>query len=157
MHRRDLLLGLGGLGVGGVAITRYTDVELLGTGTGDDMADDGGVLGFRYLDGLDWDRTGTVTATFAEDHGSDFFTISHASFADDDDQFIFAEDTPDFGGEVRIDFSGRVAADGREFPSREFAFDFYRGELLSVAATVEEHLGTDRFTVPKKVSLPRNG
>ena len=73
------------------------------------------------------------------------------------DPRVHPEESPGFGGDIEVAFSDRLADDGRAFPSRKFAFDFYRGELLSVAATVEEHLGTDRFTVPKKVSLPRNG
>jgi hypothetical protein len=153
MQRRSFLLGLGTAAAVGAGGAYYTGTIGGGPGGDDPMTDGGGLTGFDRLERVEWGRFGEVTLTFADDHGSDFFTISHGLNADAPDTYVLARESPDFGGEVVVDFGAAIEDDGRDFPSREYAIDYYTGTLTSVVGSIDEHLGTDRFSVPEKVTL----
>ncbi len=149
MNRRDLLLGAGG---SATALSVAGCSDLLNDDS-DPMTDDGGLIGFSYLQRIGWGQFGDLTLEFAEDHGSDFFIISHEVNAGDQNDFVLADESPSFGGEVIVNFGEAIENDDREFPSDEFTIDFYTGELTSVVGAVDEHLGSDSFTVPDEVEL----
>lgn len=148
MNRRNFLFGASG-SVMSLSIAGCSELSK----DSDPMTDDGGLTGFSYLQQIEWDRFGELTIQFAEDHKSDFFTISHEINAGDQNDFVLAEESPSFDGEVIIDFGEAIDNDDREFPSDEFTIDFYTGELTSVVGAVDEHLGSDSFTVPDEVEL----
>lgn len=159
MNRRDFLLGTasaGAVGAGGAwyaGLIDFNTISELTNSESDPMVDEGGLTGFSNLQRLEWDRFGELTMLFAEDHGSDFFTISHQIHADKRDEYVLIRESPSFDGSLTVDFGGEVESDGRDFPSDEFVIDFYTGDNLGFVNTVDEHLGSDSFSVPEEVEL----
>lgn len=169
MQRRTLLAGVavvGGAGAVGHYARQLDDAhEVIADDDDDPMTEDaGGVVGgSSYLDRFEWSESARLDIHFAESHGTDRFSITHATFAGGGDELILYGDAPTFAGPAIVDVRNGIERYGEPLPDRTLALDLWADATIEDADAeigpiwFGEHVDSYVFDVPAAVDLGSYG